>query len=92
MCNITPLLSSAGALEAVDDVKPVEPETELLPMDIAVAVEDFLGGMTGLLGGTGGGTPRAIAADFFGVVGWAEIAVPVVPTDVDVGNVALVVT
>ena len=62
-------------------------------MVVAVAVEDFFGGMTGLLGGTGGGTPRARAADFLGVVGWAGVAVPVVvPADVDVGKVALVVT
>ena len=62
-------------------------------MVVAVAVEDFFGGMTGLLGGTGGGTPRARAADFLGVVGWAGVAVPVVvPADVHVGKVALVVT
>ena len=63
-------------------------------MVVAVAVEDFFGGMTGLLGGTGGGCPRERAADFLGVVGCgAGVAVPVVvPADVDVGKVALVVT
>ena len=37
---------------------------------IGIWVIDFLGGMTGLLGGTGGGIPRPASDDaFFGVVG-----------------------
>lgn len=61
-------------------------------MIVAAVTTDFFGGMTGLLGGTGGGTPRAAAAaDFLGVVGWAGLVV-VVPVDVAEGNVALVVT
>lgn len=47
-----------------------------------------------MLGGTGGGTPRAWAADFLGVVGWAGVVVVVlgVPVEVVDGKVALVVT
>ena len=70
------------------------PGSELIDADAPVEVEDdFLGGMTGLLGGTGGGTPLwPTFIVFLGVVGWT------VPTVADVGvadaegRVALVVT
>ncbi len=70
----------------------VWPETEVLVVPVADDV--FLGGITGLLGGTGGGTPRARIADFLGVVGWAAgaDAVPVDPAEEVDGKVALVVT
>lgn len=62
---------------------------ELLETTGPVTDDDFLGGMIGLLGGTGGGTPRAVATDFFGVVGCAGEVVVAPAAD---GKVALVVT
>lgn len=52
----------------------------------------FFGGITGLLGGTGGGTPLPLAAAFFGVGGCTPAAICIVGALEFEGNVALVVT
>lgn len=68
----------------------------MLPLDDAGPPTDFFGGMTGLLGGTGGGTPLAAkdeTADFFGVVGGAfPVGAVALAAVVGGGSVALVVT
>jgi len=66
-------------------------ETTAPDDDDMVEVEDFLGGMMGLLGGTGGGMPLPTLTVFFGVVGWAPTTVAGA-AGVAEGRVALVVT
>ena len=46
------------------------------PAEAEEAADDFFGGITGLLGGTGGGAPRASPAGVVlrGVVGWPPAA------------------